>query len=91
LKSVTYNIVTVIWIAYLRREPKFVPRMQPMSTPNVLGMALAASEHVVDSEAGFMSRVEAAVERVLSRSDWPRTAVQGSRIVGRKPRPEEQN
>jgi len=35
--------------------------------------------------------VEQAVDRVLSRSDWPRPATEGSRLVGRKPNPEEGN
>jgi hypothetical protein len=36
-------------------------------------------------------RVEQAVDRVLSRSDWPRPKAEGSRIVSRKPNPEEGN
>jgi len=52
---------------------------------------LASSGPVPDPDAGFMLRVEQAVDRVLSRSDWPRPDARGSRIVSRKPNPEEGN
>jgi len=51
-------------------------------------LALAAGW---DPDAGFMLRVEQAVDRVLSRSDWPRPSTSGTRIVSRKPNPEEGN
>jgi len=91
LKSTAYNAVTLVWIGYLKQEPQLVPRVEPGGNTNPLGMALATSGVAFDSDAGFMLRIEQAVDRVLSRSDWPRPAVQGSRIVSRKPNPEEGN
>jgi hypothetical protein len=52
---------------------------------------VSASTAVSDPDASFMLRVEQAVDRVLSRTDWPRPDAQGSRIVSRKPNPEESN
>jgi len=54
-------------------------------------MALAGSGAMPDPDASFMLKVEQAVDRVLSRSDWPRPSTKGNRIVGRKPNPEEGN
>jgi hypothetical protein len=54
-------------------------------------MTCATPGGIPDSDAGFMTRVEQAVDRVLSRSDWPRPPEDGTRVVSRKPRPEELN
>jgi hypothetical protein len=89
LKSTAYNAVTLLWIGYLRQQPQSIPTVEATASP--LGMTFATSDAVPDPDAGFMLRVEQAVDRVLSRSDWPRPAVDGSRIVGRKPKPEEGN
>ncbi|HXM09555.1 MAG TPA: hypothetical protein VN946_06375 [Terriglobales bacterium] len=89
LKSTAYNAVTLLWIGYLRQQPQSIPAVEATASP--LGMMLATSDDVPDPDAGFMLRVEQAVDRVLSRSDWPRPAVDGSRIIGRKPKPEEGN
>ena len=92
LKGTTYNAVTLIWIGYLKQQPHLVPQVETEASANGLGMALsAATGGVSDPDAGFMLRVEQAVDRVLSRSDWPRPMAQGSRIVSRKPNPEESN
>jgi len=91
LKSTAYNAVTLVWIGYLRQEPQLVPRVEPAMNPNTLGMALATSGAVPDPDASLMLRVEQAVDRVLSRGDWPRPSTRGSRIVSRKPNPEEGN
>jgi len=91
IKSTAYNVVTLVWIGYLRQHPQLAPTLQPAPYGNTLGLALVGSGDVSDPDAGFMSRVEQAVERVLSRSDWPRPVVKGSRIVGRKPHLEEGN
>jgi len=91
LKSTAYNAVTVVWIGYLRHEPQLLPAALAGASPRPLGMALATPDAMLDPDAGFMLRVEQAVDRVLSRSDWPRPASTGSRIVGRKPNPEEGN
>jgi hypothetical protein len=88
LKSTAYNAVTLVWIGYLKQQPQRVPRVEAADT---LGMAWATPTTVPDPDASFMLRVEQAVDRVLSRSDWPRPSAQGSRIVGRKPNPEEGN
>jgi hypothetical protein len=91
LKSTAYNAVTLVWIGYLKQQPQLVPKVEAASNTNILGMALAASAAVSDPDAGFILRVEQAVDRVLSRSDWPRPSAKGSRIVSRKPNPEEGN
>jgi hypothetical protein len=91
LKSTAYNAVTLVWIGYLKQQPQLVPKVEAATNTNILGMALAASAAVSDPDAGFMLRVEQAVDRVLSRSDWPRPSAKGSRIVSRKPNPEEGN
>jgi hypothetical protein len=91
LKSTAYNAVTIVWIGYLKQQPHLVPRVEAATIPNTLGMVLSTSTTVSDPDASFMLRVEQAVDRVLSRSDWPRPDAQGSRIVSRKPNPEESN
>src|ERR1022692_5025000 len=91
LKSTAYNAVTLVWIGYLKQQPQLVPKVEAATNTNILGMALAASAAVSDPDAGFILRVEQAVDRVLSRSDWPRPSAKGSRIVSRKPNPEEGN
>ena len=90
LKSTAYNAVTLVWIGYLKRQPQLVPQVEAVPNANPLGLALAGSA-AMDPEDGFMLRVEQAVDRVLSRSDWPRPSTRGSRIVSRKPNPEEGN
>jgi hypothetical protein len=90
VKGMAYNAVTVLWISYLKQTPQLVPTVETAANANNLGMALASGP-VPDPDAGFMLRVEQAVDRVLSRSDWPRPNAQGSRIVSRKPNSEEGN
>jgi hypothetical protein len=91
LKSTAYNAVTLVWIGYLKQQPQLVPRLEAAPGAHTFDMALAASATVPDPDASFMLRVEQAVDRVLSRSDWPSPAAQGPRIVSRKPNPEEGN
>ena len=91
LKSTAYNAVTLVWIGYLKQQPQLVPRVEAATNENTIGMAWAASGAMPVPDASFMLRVEQAVDRVLSRSDWPRPTAQGSRIVSRKPNPEEGN
>lgn len=88
VKSTAYIAVTFVWIGYLSRQPERVPAVEPALDLAAGEMALAG---VVDPEANLMFRVEQAVERVLSRGDWPRPGTKGSRIVGRRPNPEEGN
>lgn len=91
VKSAAYNAVTLLWIGYLKQQPQLVPTVEAATNANAFGMVLAASGAVSDPDAGFMLRVEQAVDRVLSRGDWPRPSTKGSRIVSRKPNPEEGN
>jgi hypothetical protein len=91
LKSMAYNAVTLVWIGYLRQQPQLEPRVEAATNANTLGMGLAGSAAVSVPDASFMLRIEQAVDRVLSRSDWPRPSTKGSRIVSRKPSPEEGN
>jgi 4-amino-4-deoxy-L-arabinose transferase-like glycosyltransferase len=89
VKSTAYNAVTVLWILYLRREPQPMPVAEIAPQLNGLNMALLASTDGGDHD--FLSMVEQAVDRVLSRSSWPRPSAKGSQILGRKPEPEERN
>ena len=91
LKSTAYNAVTLVWIGYLKQQPQLVPRVEAATNENAIGMAWAASGAMPVPDASFMLRVEQAVDRVLSRSDWPRPTANGPRIVSRKPNPEEGN
>jgi hypothetical protein len=91
LKSTVYNAVTLVWIGYLKQQPQLVPQVEAATNANTFGMALAASGVGSNPDASFMLRVEQAVDRVLSRSDWPRPCTKGSQIVSRKPNPEEGN
>ena len=90
IKSTAYNAVTLLWIGYLK-QAQLVPNVAAVTNMDTLDMPLASSVAALDPDAGFMLRVEHAVDRVLSRSDWPRPSTNGSRIVGRKPNPEEGN
>lgn len=89
-KSLAYNGVTLIWIAYLRREPETVPVPQVAPQRNTLSLALATPGPVAGDDS-FLSMVEQAVDRVLSRHSWPAPPTRGSQIVGRTPGPEERN
>ena len=91
LKSTAYNAVTLVWIGYLKQQPQLVPQVEAVTNANTLAMALAGSAALSDPDASFMLRVEQAVDRVLTRSDWPRSSTKGNRIVSRKPNPEEGN
>jgi hypothetical protein len=88
LKSTAYNAVTLVWIGYLKHQPQFVPAVLGTNAP---ALQFATAGGVSDPDASFMLRVEQAVDRVLSRGDWPKPAVKGSRIVARKPHLEEEN
>ena len=90
LKSTAYNAVTLVWIGYLKQEPQLMPELEAKDAA-VFSLALATSPPVSDPDASFMLRVEQAVDRVLSRNNWPMPTADGSRIVGRKPHPEEGN
>jgi len=90
LKSTAYNAVTLVWIGYLKQEPQLMPTLEAKETA-AFSLALATSTSVSNPDASFMLRVEQAVDRVLSRNNWPMPTADGSKIVGRKPHPEESN
>jgi hypothetical protein len=91
-KSVSYNAVTLVWIGYLKQQQQLVvPEVEEATNANTFDMALAGFDAITDPDANFMLRVEQAVDRVLSRSDWPRPSTKGIRIVSRKPNSEEGN
>jgi len=89
VKSAAYNAVTLLWIAYLRQQSQSIPEIEVAPEVNALNVALVALPHVGCND--FLSMVEQAVGRVLSRSSLPRPSAKGSQIVGRKPKPEERN
>ena len=91
VKSAAYNAVTLAWIGYLKQQPQLVPQVEAVTGVGSFGLTLAPSGVAPDPDASFMLRVEQAVDRVLSRSDWPRPNTEGSRIISRKPSPEEGN
>jgi hypothetical protein len=92
LKSTAYNAVTLVWIGYLKQQPHLIPKLETENNVNPLGLVFAPAGAMSDDpDASFMLRVEHAVDRVLSRGDWPRPTIDGSRIIGRKPNPEEGN
>ena len=88
IKSAAYNGVTLLWIFWLRRESESVVEIEPAPQLRGLNVALLASPDAGDS---FLTMVEQAVDRVLSRGSWPRPSVQGSQIIGHKPDREECN
>jgi hypothetical protein len=88
-KSTAYNGVTLLWIIYLRRQNESILEIDAAPQLNALNMSLVASTPAGDD--GFLSMVEQAVDRVLSRGSWPRPPIKGSQIIGRKPEREERN
>jgi len=89
VKSAAYNGVTLLWIMYLRRQSEPILELDVAPQLSALNVSLVASTQAGDS--GFLSMVEQAVDRVLSRGSWPRPPVKGSQIIGRKPEREECN
>jgi hypothetical protein len=89
VKSAAYNAVTLLWIVYIRRPSEATLGIEVAPRIGSLNVAFAGSPEAGDT--GFVSMVEQAVDRVLSRHSWPRPAVNGLHIIGRKPGPEERN
>jgi hypothetical protein len=89
IKSAAYNAVTLLWIVYVRRQSEAPVEIELAPQVTSLNVALAASPEIGD--LGFLSMVEQAVDRVLSRHSWPRQPVNGLQIIGRKPDTEEHN
>jgi hypothetical protein len=88
VKSAGYNAVTLLWIMYLKRQKESIEEIEVAPQLSALNVALIGSTETGDN---FLSMVEQAVDRVLSRNSWPRPSVKGSQIIGRKPDPEERN
>lgn len=89
VKSAAYNGVTFLWIMCLRRQTESILEIEVAPQFNALNVSLAGS--IEAGDIGFLSMVEQAVDRVLSRGSWPRPVVKGSEIIGRKPEREERN
>src|SRR3984957_3130483 len=89
VKSAAYNGVTLLWIMYLRRQSEPILELGVIPQVSALNVSLVASTQAGDD--GFLSMVEQAVDRVLSRGSWPRPSAKGSQIIGRKPEREERN
>jgi len=85
VKSVAYNAVIILWIAYLRQQAHTIPAVE-MAPRFEIALADPAA-----STGAFLSMVERAVEDVISRNPWPRPRTTGSQIVGREPGPGESN
>ena len=89
IKSVTYTAVLSLWIGYLRRPEPVRDRMP--SQLRLWNTALIPQPSG-NSNQPFLTMVEDAVERVLSRtSPWPRPASRGSRLLTRRPGTEDCN
>jgi hypothetical protein len=91
IKSMAYNLVTLVWAGYLSQHPERVPSVDQLLPMDAPVMAFAGADSMANNDLGFMLRVEQAVDRVLSRSEWPRPNVEASQVVGRRPRPEDNN
>jgi len=90
-KSLAYNGVTILWISYLSQQSESVPVVEEIPRHPVLNMALVSPGASADGDSTFLSMVEQAVDRVLSRHSWPTPPTSGSQITGRQPGPEERN
>ena len=88
-KSAAYNAVTLLWVMYLRRPREAISLVDADRQVDDLGGALVPSSQPTDY--AFLSMVEQAVDRVLSRGSWPKPSVRGSQVIGRKPEREERN
>jgi hypothetical protein len=85
IKSASYNVVTLLWIAYIRQR-----RPMAVASPQLTDWNLAFEGPLVGTEApSFMTMVEQAAERVLARSAWTRTPGKGLRVVGGDTNPNE--
>lgn len=89
IKSAAYNAVTLLWVLYLHRPSESTSMLDVHPQPDTLDLAAAAPVQAGDN--AFLSMVEQAVDRVLSRGSWPRPPVRGSQIMGRQPEREERN
>ncbi len=94
IKSAAYNGVTLLWIGYLSRARDSILVLDVAPQLGSVNFALAGPAQAGPGQAGdnaFLSMVEQAVDRVLTRGSWPRPSRKGSSIVGREPNREERN
>lgn len=92
VQSLAYNAITVLWISYLAPRSETVHVPSRVIEIDSFRMPLVPAVPAVAGDDTFIAVVEHAVERVLSRSTWPRpSTLKGSLILGRKPEPEERN
>lgn len=89
IKSAAYNGVTLLWVMYLCRSTESMPVLAVSQRTDNANPALAAPLQAEDS--AFLSMVEDAVDRVLTRGSWPKPSIARSQIIGRKPQREERN
>lgn len=89
IKSAAYNAVTLLWVMYLRRPREAIFVVDIDRQVDDLGGALVPS--IQPTDYAFLSMVEQAVDRVLSRGSWPKPSVRGSQVIGRRPDREERN
>ena len=89
INSAAYNGVTLLWVLYLRRSAESISLLETVPRAVTLDLSIGAPAEAKGSE--FLSMVEEAVDRVLSRSNWPRPSVRGSQIIGHQPEREERN
>ena len=86
VKSAAYNAITLLWIGYLRQRSPIILSAPQLDEWNV---AIVQPWHARHSDP-FITMVEQAAERVLSRSSWPKPLRQW-RFASRKPGPEDCN
>ena len=93
VKSTAYNVVTLLWIGYLRQpSPVLSGEIDTAESAGTWDAELVTAPSSGPTDETFLNMVEDAVERVLTRtSPWPRPATRGSRIVSRRPNPEDRN
>lgn len=90
IKSATYIGVTLLWIGYLRRP--VVQQQSAVRELDTWNVELLTGQGALVSDDSFLTMVEQAAERVLSRtSPWPRLHRKGSRLVSRNLNPEDRN
>jgi hypothetical protein len=90
VKSVAYNLVTVLWIFYARQKESSLAERSavvPLHTTNIAFGVPGGSTY----DENLLAMVERAAERLLSRGSWPRPSTRGSRIVSRRPESEDRN
>jgi len=89
IKSAAYNGVTLLWVMYLCRSTESMPVL--VVSPRTDNANAALKGPIQAEDSAFLSMVEDAVDRVLTRGSWPKPSIARSQIIGRKPQREERN